>query len=148
MSAPLLAVLRAGQQAIDDRRERLPIRRRVGQERLDLVRCGGQPRQVEGGAADQCPAVGARGGGQPLLRDPPIEEGIDRVGRDITGSRRRGVGMAQRLIGPQVLGLVMAVGPVIGKAATGRHGEALGLRATSLLDDRGDRARRARVPPR
>ena len=61
VAAPLHTVLRALQQSIDDRPERLPIGRRIGEKGIDFLGRGREAGEIVGGAAKERAPIG-RGG--------------------------------------------------------------------------------------
>ena len=100
---PALAVVRRGEQPVDDLLE--GVRGLVGEERLDLFRRGRQAGQVERGAADQRDLV-SRGSGLDilffkLLKDKCVDW-IPNPGR-VLNSRYKLVG--GRAAGPNTAGL-------------------------------------------
>ena len=75
VAAPLFAVVRRGQQAVD---HFLPgVGRFVGEEGVDLFGGGRQAGEVEGGAADERGAAGGRRGFQSGLFESGEQEGVD-----------------------------------------------------------------------
>ena len=110
MPPPLLAIVGGCQQSLHDGRERDRIRPGIAVERCDLLRGGGQSRQVERRAPDQGAAVGRRRGVQldriQLLGD----QHVDWIA--IAVSQPSGVIAPQRLIGPQVRRIVGTVRPL------------------------------------
>ena len=101
VAAPLFAVVRRGQQTVDDF---LPgVGRFVGEEGVDLFGSGRQAGEVEGDAADERGAVGGRRGFQSGFLESGQQEGVDgrlRPGFVGRGGEGRGSGIFSGLEGP------------------------------------------------
>ena len=109
-----LAVMRAGEQAVDERGDgRVGIAGMGGGEGRHLLGPGRQTGQIVGGAAQQGAGVGRRRG-LDARGQPRFQKGVDRMP---VGNRRRR--LAHRLVSPQVLRLVAPPGPVGGQRAAG-----------------------------
>ena len=130
---PALAVLRPGQQAVEQ--GFVSTRRCVGHERLDLLRRRRQTDQVEIRPADQRPLVGRRVRLQPLFFQLRQHERVDRVGHPIPVLHVRHRGPTDRLKRPPRLvgggdaarvqvggaGVTTARGPAPPALRPGRH---------------------------
>ena len=104
--APALAVVRAGQQPIDELV--VGVGRRIGDERLDLLRRRRQADQVEVRAANQLAAIGGRVRRNALRFQPRQDEAIDRrAAPGFVLATVRQSGPCQRLERPE---LAVAVG--------------------------------------
>ena len=79
IAAPALAVMRRGEQILDQVGKR--VRRFVGQKCVDLRGCRGEADQVEIGSAQQGPLVGRRRGREAVRVESRVNEAIDRIGR-------------------------------------------------------------------
>jgi hypothetical protein len=98
MPAPTLAVLRLGEQVVDQFLVR--VRRLVRHECFNRFRRGGQPGQVVVGAADQLAPSRRLGNSESLLFEPRQDERIDRVADRRCILNRRGCGFRKRSEGP------------------------------------------------
>ena len=106
MASPLLAIVRACQQPVD---QSLPSTRSgVGKEGMSLLGGGWQPCQVEYRATQQIPPVGTRCGLYSGLGQPDQVKGVNRV----RGGDLRNLGLADRLKRPDVLWFVEPLGPI------------------------------------
>ena len=132
VSPPLLAIVRALQQTVDDFCEGRLVRRRVFQKRFNFIWSRWQTCEVEGRSPNEGSPVRSRSRFEECLAISPPGEQVDRV----HGIRRtvrnifrehRNVRISQRLPRPKVLAFVPAMRPVIVQAAAGLDSHTGGL---------------------
>ena len=118
LAGPFFAVVRGGQIAVDE--SLVGVRPRVGHERGDLFRGGGQAEQVELQAADELRPAGAGRGSEPLFLQAGEDVAVDGAGLALHG-----------LEGP--VGAAAALGDGLGALRPDRAGVDPGLQAADLV---------------